>query len=191
MVAVIPVRHAFQPRPDVLDRLMHHPAQLLLNNTKFCPHPLGRRMPQTTKWPFVFVPQKCVNPRNVNVLRLPHASLSPIGRCETPEFDQPRFLRMDLQPKLRQPFQKISQKPLSIRPVLKSRDEVVGLADHDHVPLCQLLAPYLDLQVEHIVQVHVCEQRGSHCPLWRTHIRFRPFAVMAMRDLREASVREF
>jgi hypothetical protein len=37
---------------------------------------------------------------------------------------------MDLQPKLRQPLLKISQKPFGVRPVLESGDEIVGVADY-------------------------------------------------------------
>lgn len=67
MVALITFYHPSYPCADGFDWLVHHPAQLLLDNPEFRPHPLGGRVPPTTKRPFEFVPQKCVNPRNVKV----------------------------------------------------------------------------------------------------------------------------
>lgn len=69
---------------------------------------------------------------------------------------------MDLQPELRQPFPKLSQEPLSFRPVLESDHEIIGVADHDHVPLRHFLAPDLCPQIENMMQVHVRQQRRYH-----------------------------
>ena len=43
--------------------------------------------------------------------------------------------------------------------MLKSGDEIVGVADNNHVTARDFLSPYLDPQVEYIVKVHVGEQR--------------------------------
>jgi hypothetical protein len=49
VVSVATLHHSLQPRPDDCDGLMHHPAQLLLNHSELCPHPLCRRMPPDHK----------------------------------------------------------------------------------------------------------------------------------------------
>ena len=62
------------------------------------------------------------------------------------------------QPELRQPFLELSQKLLSVCLVLEARDEII-VADYHHVPSRHFLAPNLDPQVEHIVQLHIGQQR--------------------------------
>src|SRR5580658_4610185 len=42
---------------------------------------------------------------------------------------------------------------------LRSWRTIVGVADYNHVALRDFLSPYLRPQVEHMVQVHVGEQR--------------------------------
>jgi hypothetical protein len=98
-------------------------------------------------------------PEERECFRLSLPSLPTIRRRKAPELDQPCLLRMNLQPKLRQPLLKISQKPFGVRPLLKSGDEIVGVADHYHVALRDFLSPYLDPQVEYVVQVDVRQQR--------------------------------
>jgi len=43
--------------------------------------------------------------------------------------------------------------------MLKSGDEIVGVADNNHVTARDFLSPYLDPQVEDIVQVQISQQR--------------------------------
>ena len=83
-------------------------------------------------------------PEDRESLRLPLAALLSIGRCEAPELDQSRLLRMDLQTKLCQPFLKVAQESLRVRLVLKPGDEIVSVADDDDVATRDFLPPDLD-----------------------------------------------
>ena len=91
--------------------------------------------------------------------RFPLPALPAIRRREAPERDEPRLLRMDFQPKLRQPLLEVSQETHGIGLMLESGNEIVSVADDDHVPLRHFLAPYLGPQIENIVQIHVSQQR--------------------------------
>src|SRR5260370_10104711 len=159
VVSVVTLHHPLQPRPDERDGLMHHPAQLLLYHSEFCPHPLCRRMPPDHKMASWVRATEVREPEERECFRLSLPSLPSVRRRKAPALDQPCLFRMNLHPKLRQPLLKISQQPFTVRPVLKSGDEIVGVADHNHVALREFFSPYLDPQVEHIVQVHVSQQR--------------------------------
>ena len=43
--------------------------------------------------------------------------------------------------------------------MLETDDEIVSVADHNHVPMRHFLAPLLGPQIEDVVQVHVGQQR--------------------------------
>src|SRR6202050_5887038 len=85
VVLVVTLHHPFQPRSDERDRLMHHPAQLLLNNSELCPHPLCRRVPPDHKTACRVRATKVREPEERECCRFPLASLPPIGRRQTPE----------------------------------------------------------------------------------------------------------
>jgi len=156
---------------------MHLPTQLLLDGKELSPQSLHRSAPPDHKMT-LRVPTTVVGePEEREGFRLPLFAFSSIRRREASELDQPRLLRMDLQTKLGQPLPKISQEPLCFRLVLKTGDEIVGVANDDDIAPRDFLPPDLHPQVEDIVQIHVGEQRRNHCPLWRTHRRLRPFAI--------------
>jgi hypothetical protein len=50
---------------------------------------------------------------------------------------------VNFQPELRQPLLKLLQKPLRIGPVLKPGDQIVGVANDDHVAPRDFLPPDL------------------------------------------------
>src|SRR5579862_9261817 len=158
VVLVVTLYHPLHPRSDERDGLMHHPAQLLLNQSELRPHPLRRRMPPDHKPAGRVRATEVREPEERECFRLSLPSLPSTGRGKAPEFDQSRFLRMNLQSELCQPLLKVSQKSFGVRPVLKSDDEIVGVANYNHVALRDFLSPYLDPEVEYIVQVHVGQQ---------------------------------
>ena len=159
MVTVITVRHPLQPRSDNRHWLVHLPAQLLLNGMEFRPHPLGHCAPPDHKVAFR-VPATIVGePEERECFRFSFAALPTIGRCKASESDQPCLLRMNLQPKLRQPLPKVSQEPLGISLMLETGHEIISVANDNHVPSRHFLAPFLGPQIEDIVQIHVSRQR--------------------------------
>ena len=82
-------------------------------------------------------------PQKRERLRFSLTPLFPGGPRESTKLDQSRFLRMDLQPELRQPFLKLLQEPLRVPLVLESHYKIVSVADHDQVALRHFLAPDL------------------------------------------------
>jgi hypothetical protein len=73
---------------------------------------------------------------------------------------------MKLQIALAETLRKLTQELLSIRLALKSHDDVVGEPHDDHVALGQHLTPTMDLQVEHVVEIDVCQERANAPALW-------------------------
>src|SRR5579863_405560 len=94
VVLVVTLHHPSQPRSDDHHGLMHHPAQLLLNYSELCPHPLRRRMPPDHKTACRVRATEVREPEERECCRFPLASLPPIGRRKTPELDQPRLVRL-------------------------------------------------------------------------------------------------
>jgi len=115
MVSVIALDHAFQPRSHEHNRLMHLPAQFLLDGKEFGPQPLRRGAPPDHKVAPRVPATEVREPEEREGLRLPFSALLSIRRREAPELDQSRLLRMDLQSELRQPLLEVSQEPLGIR----------------------------------------------------------------------------
>jgi hypothetical protein len=75
-----------------------------------------------------------------------------------PELDQPRLVRMQLQPEPRQPLAKIGPEPLRILLVLEP-DRVVSETHDDHITVRMPAPPPVSPQVEDVMEVHVGEQR--------------------------------
>ena len=57
-----------------------------------------------------------MKPRKSNVSGFPFPQLLPVRGGKLPELDQPRFLRLQLQAELRQPFPQLPEKPLESVP---------------------------------------------------------------------------
>ena len=104
-------------------------------------------------------------------LRLPKPTRLASFGGEPPELDQPRLLRMQLQPELREPVAQIGQEPLGVLTMLKARHIVVGEPHENHVPARVPPPPLVGPQVEHVVQEHVREQRRNRSPLRRSRLR--------------------
>jgi hypothetical protein len=82
-----------------------------------------------------------------------------ISEGKPPELDQPRLVRMQFQTELHQPLLKITQESFGVSPVLKAQHNIVGISDNYDIARCHFLAPSFHPQIEHVMQVHVREQR--------------------------------
>jgi hypothetical protein len=109
--------------------------------------------------PLLVFPQICVNPRNLEGLRLAEATRPSTFSGEPAELDQPRLLGRQLQAELRQPSAKIGQEALSLIPILETDHVIVSEARDDHVTTRVPPPPLVGPQVEHVVEVDVREQR--------------------------------
>src|SRR5438045_2286219 len=100
MVSEVALHHAFQPRSDEHDRLMHLPTQLLLDGKELSPQSLHRSAPPDHKMT-LRVPTTVVGePEEREGFRLPLFAFSSIRRREASELDQPRLLRWISKPNL-------------------------------------------------------------------------------------------
>ena len=100
----------------------------------------------------------------VERLRLAQTPLCSAPGSTPPKLDQPRLVRMQVQPEPRQPLTKLDQEPPRILFILEPDDEVVSEPHDDHITVRVPASPPVDPLVEDIVQVHVREQRRSHAP---------------------------
>src|ERR1700691_1143228 len=80
----------------------------------------------------------------VEALRLPLAASLAVRTSEASELEQPRLLGVQLELELREPLAELAQEPLGLVAVLAPDDEVIGVANDDHIVLRLLLAPLLD-----------------------------------------------
>jgi len=99
----------------------------------------------------------CVKPRKLNVSGSLPAPSSIVG-CKIAKLDQPRLLGMQSQIELGESFLQILVKPLGVRPVLKSNDEVICKSDDNHVASRFCLSPLVHPEIEHVVQKDICHQ---------------------------------
>src|SRR3954466_401944 len=91
---------------------------------------------------------------------------------------------MQFQAKLQEALLQFHQESLGIRAMLESYNEVICETHYDYVAVCPLLPPLLSPQIEHVVEIHVRQHRGSTAPL-RTpllHLRPRPILKHARRQ---------
>jgi hypothetical protein len=72
--------------------------------------------------------------QKIERLRLRDPKELSVSGGEPSELDQPRLLRMQLQPELREPVAKIGKEPLGVVTMLEARHVVVGEPREDHVP---------------------------------------------------------
>jgi hypothetical protein len=115
--------------------------------------------------------QTCVNPQELERLRLP----KPIGPTrlggEAPELDQPGLVLVQLQPERCEPVAQIGPEPFGVVSILEAHHQLIGEPDHDHVAAGVPSPPLAAPKVEHVLEVDVREQprerRPLRCPLHR------------------------
>ncbi len=103
------------------------------------------------------------------------------------ELDQPRLVRVQGEPELRQPFPKILQEGSRRPHMLKAHHTIVGVANHNDLSSPWLFPPVLNPEIEGVVQIDVRQQGRNHRALRSSlysgdplsvfdHSRFEPFA---------------
>src|SRR5271154_862789 len=83
--------------------------------------------------------------------------LTLLGRVAT-EADQPGFRRVQCQFELTHSLMQVMQESLRLMLMLEADNGVVRITDDDHVA-GRLAAPAVGPEIEHVVQVHVRENR--------------------------------
>ena len=148
-----------QPACRLAQGTMHAFAQLLLDRSERCSHSLGnadssdREPPMSSR--FTAHVRKA---EKVKRLGTPFAACcSPFGRKAT-EFDQTRFLFVQLQAKLGKAGSECFQARNCLASLRETNHKVVRITDHDDIASTVVLSPPLHPQVEHVVQEHVRQQ---------------------------------
>src|SRR5512144_1569871 len=153
------VHHPLQVEPLLRDRPVHHPPYRLLDLPELLPQPFTNGVPQDEEGP---CPARSTDVREAEEgegFRLAEVSGLALARRETPEFDDPGLLRMQLQPELLQTLPKLVQKSLVLRAMLEAHHGVVGIADDDHLAAGTSPPPLVDPQVVDVVQIDVRQDR--------------------------------
>ena len=179
MIVKVAANDRLQPPPSLGHRVMPSSPQLRLDLLQLRGQALAHRLTLDEK--SIRLPSLAAEMRKtqkVEIIRLPLTALLPIVVGVTSKLDEPRFLRVQFQPKLLQPLLPGSVATLGIALMLKTHDDIIGVTDHNDCPSGLLFPPLLDPQVEYVVQVDVRQQRRYNRPLWRTYRRLRPHPVL-------------
>ena len=111
------------------------------------------------KSPRRVLPQMCVKPRKSNVSGLAFTAFGSPFLCVAPELDQPRLLRVQLQAELGKPFPQLGQTASGVGFLAEPDHKVVGVAHDDDLALGVAFPPFVDPEVQHVVQEHVRIER--------------------------------
>ena len=76
-----------------------------------------------------------------------------------PKLDQAGFVGVQLQAEPVEAFPQVFVKLLGIRSVFEAQHNVVGESHHDDVTARMPPTPLVGPQIEHVVQVHISEER--------------------------------
>jgi hypothetical protein len=97
--------------------------------------------------------------QKIKRLRLTFSSTFPVLFGGSAKLNPARFVGVELQSELPQPFPQVLQEAVCVRLVLEARDGIVSITDDHHLALRPLLAPGVHPEVESVVQVNIREER--------------------------------
>jgi hypothetical protein len=92
----------------------------------------------------------------------PFSSLLPVLFGKSPELNPARFVWVQFQPELSQPFPKLFQEAICIGPRLEPENIIIRVPDDNDIASRALLAPGFHPQVEYIMQIDVRKQGRNH-----------------------------
>src|SRR5688572_112772 len=121
VIVEVALHHRPQPVSGPGDRLMPALAQLLPYRLQFAPQPLGDRLPPDRK-PSTLpgLPADVRESQKIEGVGFALSSPLPVLLRKTPKLDQPRFLRVQLQPELPHSLPQLLQECVCVLPVLES-----------------------------------------------------------------------
>jgi hypothetical protein len=122
---------------------MHAPAQQLLDFQQLCPHPLVDRFALHRIAPVPVSPADMRESQKIERLGLSFSSPVPVGFGEPPELNPARFVWVQFQSKLSQPFPQFRQESIRVRQILKTEHIIVGVPDDNDIASRAL--PALDI----------------------------------------------
>ena len=129
MILEISSHHLLQPLHGPRYPRMHSLSQLLPYVFELDCHAFADRFPVYREFA-----RPVVRPTNVGEtqktegFRLPFSTPIPSLSGKAPKFNQARFLRVQFQPELRQPFPQLLQELLCVLPMLEPQHGIIGVA---------------------------------------------------------------
>ena len=120
VVVEVALYNRLEPLRGLGHRIVHAPAELLLSLSQLSLHALADRRAPHREPPVSVLPADVRESQKVERLRLTFPSSFPVLFGKPPELNPARFVWMEFQPKLPQPFPKILQKTVGIRLMLES-----------------------------------------------------------------------
>ena len=103
-------------------------------------------------------PQECVNPRKLKVSGFPSPRRRRCSAASRPNSIRRVLSGCSAQSVGCEAGPQLGQEPLGIHPMLKTHDEIIGIAHDHHVALRLCLSPLVDPAVEHFVPVEVGQE---------------------------------
>src|SRR6266542_1188348 len=164
VVGEVSSHHTGQPGALLRDGPMPACLELVFDLLELGPHPLGDRDAPEPEPPAPGLPADVREAQEVERLRLSEPVRLAVRGGEPPELDQASLVGMQLQGELREPLAKVVEELLGVTSMLEPNHEVVRPAHDDHVTACVASPPLPSPLVQHIVEVHVGEQRRGHAP---------------------------
>src|SRR5260370_33959886 len=175
VIPVVARNHRPKPLTNFGHSMMHSFAKFRFDFLQLSAFPLAHRPPQRREHPVASLLATDVGEaKKVECLGLPLSTSLSIIRCVKAELDDARFLGMQFQFELGESLRQLLMKPLGVRLVLKTHDEVISPTDDYNVAFGFCLTPVLHPEVEHIVQIDVGQQRRGTAALWRSFFTARP-----------------
>jgi len=160
MVLVVAIDHLPKPCTNLTDTIMLPAEKLDLDGLQLRDHSLFRRDPPDGEGiGLVASPAVVSEAQEREGLRFPFAPLFPFVGCKTPELDQPGLFRVEFQAELRQPILELFKEAHCFGSMLEAHHKIVGIANDDDIARCHFPAPGIRPKVEHVVEIHVGEQR--------------------------------
>jgi len=138
---------------------MHAHPELLLDLLQLLSHALADRHAPHGIGPVPVLPADMREAKEVEGLRLAFSSSFSALFGIPPELDPARLFRMQLQSELPQPFFQVLAKTVCVRIPLEAKDDVVRVAENDHLASRTFLAPDVHPEIEHIVEIDVGKER--------------------------------
>src|SRR5579863_5252665 len=120
----------------------------------------------------------CVKPRKSKVSVFPSPPAFAIRFGIPPELDSARFVRVKIQSELPQSFSHGLAKTIRIRFPLEPENDVIRIADDDHVALRMFSTPDVHPKVERVMEIDIGEEWRDHRSLRGARLRVRPFAFL-------------
>src|ERR1700676_3722228 len=142
-----------QPRPLLIDRLVHPSSQFLLDHPQSGAHPVAARFPPELETSPPVLPADVGKTKKVKRLRFAETACPPVRCRVASELNEPRLLRVQRQGERRQTCPHILPEPLGIGLMLEANDDVVSVSHNDDVAMGVAFPPLIRPQIEDVMQV--------------------------------------